>query len=117
MRTILAYEDLGEDFHALYRTVLVDTPVGLYFTQFLADFAADKAADADSVRSAFADIPMTIIESAVKKFYLEDFYAFCKCVAPRGGVGRARGPRLWGGGTPTYPPPPHPPRPLQVRRL
>ena len=35
MKTILAYEDLGEDFHSLYRTVLVDTPVGKYFTQFL----------------------------------------------------------------------------------
>ena len=28
MKSILAFEDLGEDFHALYRTVLVDTPVG-----------------------------------------------------------------------------------------
>lgn len=35
MKTITAFSDLGEDFHALYRTVLVDTPVGKYFTQFM----------------------------------------------------------------------------------
>jgi hypothetical protein len=44
----------GEDFHALYRTVLVDTPVGKYFTQFLQGIAAEKsAADPDHVRATF----------------------------------------------------------------
>lgn len=78
MKSILAYEDLGEDFHALYRTVLVDTPVGPYFTQFLQEVADEKAAaDADHVRATFAEIPMTIIEHSIKKFYLEDFHRFC----------------------------------------
>jgi V-type H+-transporting ATPase subunit d len=78
MKTILAYEDLGEDFHSLYRTVLVDTPVGRYFTQFLQEVADEKAAaDSEQARTAFADIPMTIVENSVKKFWLEDFHAFC----------------------------------------
>lgn len=78
MKSILAYEDLGEDFHALYRTVLVDTPVGAYFTQFLQEVADEKAAaDVEHVRSTFAEIPMTIIEHSIKKFYLEDFFRFC----------------------------------------
>lgn len=77
MKSILAFEDLGEDFHALYRTILVDTPVGKYFTAFLAEQMDEKAAaDPDSVRSTFTEIPMTLIENSVKKFYLEDFYRF-----------------------------------------
>ena len=79
MRSILAYEDLGEDFHALYRTILVDTPVGKYFTMFLQETVDEKAArDPDSVKSTFAEIPMTLIENSIKKFYLEDFFYFCK---------------------------------------
>jgi V-type H+-transporting ATPase subunit d len=81
MKSILAYEDLGEDFHALYRTVLVDTPVGRYFTQFLQEAADEKAAaDADAVRVTFAEVPMTIIEHSIKKFYLEDFFLFCQSI-------------------------------------
>lgn len=82
MRTIVAYEDLGEDFHSLYRTVLVDTPVGKYFTAFIEDIVAqgdEKAsADPEAARAAFAEVPMTLIETSVKKHYLEDFHAFCK---------------------------------------
>jgi V-type H+-transporting ATPase subunit d len=80
MRSILAFENLAEDFHALYRTVLVDTPVGKYFTQFLREIAAEgdkAAADIDHVRQTFSEIPMPIIENSIKKYYLEDFYRFC----------------------------------------
>ena len=78
MKSILAFEDLGEDFHALYRAILVDTPVGPYFTQFLQDVMDEKsAADAESVRTAFAEIPMTIIENSIKKLYMEDFHHIC----------------------------------------
>lgn len=81
MKSILAFEDLGEDFPALYRAILVDTPVGHYFTQFMQDIADEKAAsDPDSVRSTFSDIPMTIIENSIKKLYLEDFNHFCRNV-------------------------------------
>ena len=79
MKSILAFEDLAEDFPSLYRAILVDTPVGHYFTQFMQDVMDEKAAsDPDSVRSTFSDIPMTIIENSVKKLYLEDFNHFCR---------------------------------------
>ena len=78
MKSILAYEDLAEDFHNLYRTILVDTPVGKYFTMFLQESVDEKAAmDPESVRTTFTEIPMTLIENSIKKFYLEDFYYFC----------------------------------------
>lgn len=42
------------------------------------EIADEKAsADPDTVRATFAEIPMTIIENSVKKFYLEDFHQFC----------------------------------------
>lgn len=50
MKSILAYEDLGEDFHSLYRTILVDTPVGKYFTQFLQESVDEKAVSGVSAR-------------------------------------------------------------------
>jgi V-type H+-transporting ATPase subunit d len=94
MKSILAYDNLGEEFHALYRTILVDTPVGKYFTSFIQEQVDEKAAmDPDSVRGVFAEIPMTLIENSVKKLYLEDFNRFCL-------------------DTVSVPPPPHPrPRP------
>jgi V-type H+-transporting ATPase subunit d len=111
MRSILAYEDLGEDFLALYRTILVDTPVGKYFTMFLQETVDEKAAmDPDAVRSTFAEIPMTLIENSVKKFYLEDFFRFCK-EEVGGETGCVPAPRL------LRPPPPTttPPLPPEVR--
>jgi len=84
MKSILAYEDLGEDFHALYRTVLVDTPVGAYFTQFLQEVADEKAAADVGARALhLRRDPMTIIEHSIKKFYLEDFFRFCAGLGER----------------------------------
>jgi len=81
MKSILAFEDLGEDFLSLYRAILVDTPVGPYFTQFVQEVSSEKnSGDPDSVRSTFSDIPMTIIENSIKKLYLEDFNHFCRQV-------------------------------------
>jgi hypothetical protein len=39
--------------------------------------AEGASADPDAARAAFAAIPMTLIETSIKKFYLEDFHAFC----------------------------------------
>jgi V-type H+-transporting ATPase subunit d len=77
MKSILAFEDLAEDFPALYRAILVDTPVGPYFTQFLEGMLDEKAAnDPDSVRSTFSEIPMTLIENSIKKLYLDQVRAY-----------------------------------------
>lgn len=77
MKSILAYENVAEDFHALYRTVLVDTPVGKYFTQFLMELAEGKgSASTDDMHATFREIPLALIEASIKKFYLEDFAAF-----------------------------------------
>lgn len=35
-----------------------------------------QAMDPDSVRNTFTEIPMTLIENSIKKFYLEDFFYF-----------------------------------------
>ena len=75
----------------LYRTILVDTPVGKYFTLFMADLHdGAAAADADSVRATFTEIPMSLIENSIKKLYLEDFYYFARDVVG-GETGAAMG--------------------------
>lgn len=88
MKSILAYDNLAEEFHALYRTVLIDTPVGKYFTRFLQDIAAEdsRAGDPDHVRATFTEIPLTIIESSIKKAYIEDFYDFCQSLGGESAV-------------------------------
>ena len=131
MKSILAFEDLGEEFFSLYRTILVDTPVGPYFTAFLQEILDMAAADADSVRATFKEIPMTLIENSIKKLYLEDFHHYCVNVLG-GETGMVMGELLSGradmltinitynrcGGPPSPPPPaaryrrcshPHPP--------
>lgn len=91
MKSILAFDDLGEEFFSLYRTILVDTPVGPYFTQFLTSLLDEQqAADSDAVRAAFTEIPMALIETAIKKLYLEDFNHYCVNVI-RGETGAVMG--------------------------
>lgn len=81
MPSLAPPQDLGEDFHLLYRTILVDTPVGKYFTLFMQDLHdSAAAADADNVRATFTEIPMSLIENSIKKLYLEDFFYFARDV-------------------------------------
>ncbi|KAK9235814.1 V0 complex, c/d subunit of ATPase [Lipomyces kononenkoae] len=53
----------------LYNTVLIDTPLAPYFKDCL------SAADLD-------DLNIEIIRNTLYRAYLEDFYAFCKNLAP-----------------------------------
>ena len=63
----------------LYHDVLVVSPVGKYFEQFLLSASdKDSGLDQDQVSSIFKEEPMTIVKAMVEKFYLEDFYAFCQ---------------------------------------
>ena len=63
----------------LYHDVLVVSPVGKYFEQFLlASRDKDSGLDTDQVDNIFKEEPMTIVKTMVEKFYLEDFHAFCQ---------------------------------------
>ena len=78
MRAIPTFESSPKGYQDLYQTVLVDTPVGPYFSLFLQD-SADKAADGH-IRNVLEEVEVEIIKSSLIKYWLEDFYQFCQSI-------------------------------------
>lgn len=76
MRSIPAFENSPKGYADLYQLVLVDTPVGPYFSQFLAESAA-RIGSASEVRQVLEEVELEIVKHSLMKLYLEDFAAFC----------------------------------------
>jgi V-type H+-transporting ATPase subunit d len=74
MRSIPTFEPNARGYADLYQTVLVDTPVGPYFAQFLQESAEKSGADIGSVME---EVEIEIIKSSLIKYWIEDFYQFC----------------------------------------
>jgi len=72
MRSIPTFESNPSGYADLYQTVLVDTPVGPYFAQFLAEQSA-KGGDS---RNVMVEVEIEIIKSSLLKFWIEDFAQF-----------------------------------------
>ena len=79
MRSIPTFENSPKGYADLYQTVLIDTPVGPYFSQFLQE-SAEKLTSAAEVRNILEEVEMEIIKNSLMKLYLEDFYHFCVSV-------------------------------------
>lgn len=79
MRSIPTFENSPKGYADLYQTVLVDTPVGPYFSQFLRESSETLTAASD-VRNVLEEVEMEIIKNSLMKLYLEDFYRFCMSV-------------------------------------
>eukprot|EP00518_Triparma_eleuthera_P004742 CAMPEP_0182464126 /NCGR_PEP_ID=MMETSP1319-20130603/8306_1 /TAXON_ID=172717 /ORGANISM="Bolidomonas pacifica, Strain RCC208" /LENGTH=393 /DNA_ID=CAMNT_0024663743 /DNA_START=73 /DNA_END=1254 /DNA_ORIENTATION=+ len=77
MRSIPTFESSPKGYADLYQCVLVDTPVGLYFSKFLAE-SAQALGSAGEVRNVLEEVEIEIIKASLQKFWLEDFYAFCE---------------------------------------
>lgn len=79
MRNIPAH-DSSRGYADLYETVLVDTPVGPYFSKYLEEYATTSAAaqirSAGDVRGILEEVQIEILKNALMKLYLEDFYQF-----------------------------------------
>lgn len=75
MRSIPTFEPNARGYADLYQTVLVDTPVGPYFAQFLQESAEKSGADIGSVME---EVEIEIIKSSLIKYWIEDFYQFCE---------------------------------------
>lgn len=73
MRSIPTYENSSRGYADLYQTVLVDTPVGPYFAQFLMESAQHRGTDA---RNVLEEVEIEIIKSSLIKYWIEDFYSF-----------------------------------------
>lgn len=72
MRSIPTFESTPSGYADLYQTVLVDTPVGPYFAQFL----AEQAANGGDSRNVMVEVEIEIIKSSLLKFWIEDFTQF-----------------------------------------
>jgi V-type H+-transporting ATPase subunit d len=77
MRAVGAFENSEQGYKELYQTVLVDTPVGTYFQQFLQEHE-ERCADDEVVRNLLNEVPLPVLENSVMKLYLQDFYSFCE---------------------------------------
>lgn len=71
MRSIPTFENSSKGYSDLYQTVLVDTPVGKYFAQFL-----QEAAQIGDSRQVLQEVEIEIIKSSLIKYWLEDFYQY-----------------------------------------
>ena len=79
MRSIAAFENTPEGYRDLYRTVLVETPIGKYFERFLIETKEDvRKMTGDERQNILSEEKTTILETWLTKLYLEDFYAFCQ---------------------------------------
>ena len=77
LKAICAFDNSPKGYSDLYQTVLIDTPIGPYFQQFLKD-EADRSAGMGDVRNILEEMPTTKLENTLRKLYLEDFYQFCQ---------------------------------------
>jgi V-type H+-transporting ATPase subunit d len=75
MRSIPSFEANPRGYAELYETVLVDTPVGVYFQQYL-DSTSKRITEASEVRNILDEVQIEILKHSIMKFYLEDFYSF-----------------------------------------
>jgi V-type H+-transporting ATPase subunit d len=73
MRSIPTFENSAKGYMDLYQTVLVDTPVGPYFSLFLQESAAHHGGDS---RNVLEEVEIEIIKSSLIKYWLEDFYQY-----------------------------------------
>lgn len=76
MRSIAAI-DHARGYTELYETVLVDTPVGVYFQRYLDDAASRMAAAAD-MKNVLEEVQIEMLKQNLMKLFLEDFYSFCE---------------------------------------
>ncbi|KAH8582183.1 vacuolar ATP synthase subunit d [Cryptosporidium sp. chipmunk genotype I] len=70
--------DLSSSFDELYKSILIETPIGPYFDEFLTSFSGEN----EDVTSIVKEMDLEILRSSLKKSWLEDFYRFCQTLNP-----------------------------------
>lgn len=80
MKAILSM-DLSGGYDDLYRTLLIDTPVGPYFEKFLQTTSAFEHTDQrgmSDMAALFNETDLEIMRNSLKKAWLEDFMNHCE---------------------------------------
>jgi len=70
MRSIPTFDNTPRGYQDLYQTVLVDTPVGPYFSTFLKESSQLMGGE---VRNVLEEVEIEIIKSSLIKYWIEDF--------------------------------------------
>eukprot|EP00484_Ammonia_sp_Unknown_P022848 CAMPEP_0197030890 /NCGR_PEP_ID=MMETSP1384-20130603/10023_1 /TAXON_ID=29189 /ORGANISM="Ammonia sp." /LENGTH=411 /DNA_ID=CAMNT_0042460321 /DNA_START=14 /DNA_END=1249 /DNA_ORIENTATION=- len=76
MRTVLTFENVDDGLKDLYRTVLIDTPIGKYFEAFFEKSGVLNDQTMDSFRRIFNEQDIDLVTNTILRFWLEDFYAY-----------------------------------------
>lgn len=84
LKAICQFQNTSKGYGELYQTVLIDTPIGPYFQQFLKEISETPGSSSSSglgaadVRNVLEEMPTTKLENTLRKLYLEDFCSFCR---------------------------------------
>jgi len=79
MVSILTFKNSDEGFFNLYRTVLIDTPVGKYFEKyFLYKTMAEGDMSIRKLRDIMEESDIEVITQQIEKYWFEDFYRHCR---------------------------------------
>ncbi|CEM14541.1 unnamed protein product [Vitrella brassicaformis CCMP3155] len=76
----IASMDITSGYEEIYKTLLIDTPVGPYFESFLKQVtpADSESRSMQEVASIFNETDLELMKNMLKKAWLEDFNAFCE---------------------------------------
>lgn len=68
----------GDDYTGLYRDVLIDTPVGVYFIRFLEESfeGIGENRTMNDIQALFREMKPEFIRTSLKRMWLEDMHAF-----------------------------------------
>jgi V-type H+-transporting ATPase subunit d len=68
----------GDDYTGLYRDVLIDTPVGVYFMRFLEESLEGMGENRtmNDIQALFRDMKPEFIRTSLKRMWLEDLNQF-----------------------------------------
>jgi len=68
--------DISGGYDDIYKTILIETPVGPYFEEFLTSVGQEEGKSMD-VSAIFSETDLELMKQILKKAWLEDFYQFC----------------------------------------
>mmetsp|Transcript_12995 Transcript_12995/g.31363 ORF Transcript_12995/g.31363 Transcript_12995/m.31363 type:complete len:385 (-) Transcript_12995:154-1308(-) len=60
----------------IYKTILIDTPVGPYFEEFLRTIGSEEGKSMAEVGTILSETDLELMKNVMKKAWLEDFYSF-----------------------------------------
>eukprot|EP00397_Hematodinium_sp_SG-2012_P034515 GEMP01037028.1.p1 GENE.GEMP01037028.1~~GEMP01037028.1.p1 ORF type:complete len:384 (+),score=75.69 GEMP01037028.1:25-1176(+) len=68
--------DISGGYDDIYKTILIETPVGPYFEEFLKSVGSEEGKSMSDVSNIFSEMDLELMKQVLKKAWLEDFYSF-----------------------------------------